>query len=324
MKLFNEKLTSFLISQALIWVPLVAGHQSRRLGIVNERISKRLHATNFACITPVVYGLGTWLLDRSAAGWYWVPLVMTLLLTLTTGVATWVSFRFIAKRQTAGTFALMIPISNTGHTMAGFITLLLLADRGYAFNSLLMIPQIVFVVMVWLPLAMHWGHHGGQSSFARNFRKAIFSWQALQVVGLAVGMTLNYSRVPMPAACRVVMKTFVFAGTALVMFAMGLKLRLGRLGGFHHLLNWVYAAKFVLSPLLVVVLCYFFGLHGLAAGALFIAAAAPSGVNVVAFSTLYDLDVDLANAGYLWSTFIFMLVVLPLIIWVMQWPFFMP
>ena len=107
------------------------------------------------------------------------------------------------------------------------------------------------------------------------------------------------------------------------MFAMGLKLRLRRLGGFHHLLNWVYVAKFVVSPALVVALCLLFHLHGLAAGALFIAAAAPSGVNVVAFSTLYDLDVDLANAGYLWSTFIFMLVVLPFIIWVLQTPFFM-
>lgn len=320
----HDKLVSFLVSQALIWGPLLLGHQCRHRGLVPERLSKPLHATNLTCITPVVYGMGTWLLDRSAAGWYWVPLVMTLLLILTTGVAAWAGFRTIRRRETAGTFALMVPISNTGHTMAGFITLLLLSDRGYSFNALLMIPQIVFVVMVWLPLAMHWGHPHGHRSFLHSFRNAILSGQALQMVGLAVGMVLNYAHVPMPPWCRIVLKTFVFAGTALIMFAMGLKLRLRRLGGFQKMLGWVYLAKFAISPVLMVALCLAFGLHGLAAGALFIAAIAPVGVNSVSFSTLYDLDVDLANAGYLWSTLMFMLLVLPFIIWIMQTPFFRP
>ena len=321
MHVSHDKLVSFLISQAIVWTPLFLGHQLRRRGLVAERLSKPMHAINLSCVTPLVYGLGVWRLDRSAPGWHWVPVVMTLVLILTTAVAAWASFRFIHRRETAGTFALMIPISNTGHTMAGFLTLLLLSDAGYSFNSILMIPQIAFVSMVWYPLGKHWGH-GGHQTFLRTFRQSMLSGQSLQMVGMAVGGALNYARVPMTPFWVIMLKVFVFGGTVLIMFAMGLKLRLRRIGGYQHLLGWIYLAKFLIGPLVMVGLCLAFGIHGLAAGALFIAAAAPSGVNVVSFSTLFDLDVDLANAGYLWSTFFFMLFVLPLIIWILPMPFF--
>jgi predicted permease len=318
---FQDKLVSFLISQALIWIPLLAGRWLRKRALVREAVSRPLHAFNLACITPLVYGLGTWRLDRSAPGWFWVPVVMTILMALLTAVAAWASFRLIPRRDSAGTFALMIPISNTGHTMAGFLTLLLLGEHGYAYNSLLMLCIIPFVSLVWLPLAAHWGQRGGQA-FWRTFVQSIFSAQMFQMVGLGVGLALNFGNVPMAAPWNVALKITVFGGTALIAFAMGLKLRFGRLGGYHRMLSWVYLAKFVVAPAAMVGLCFLFGLHGLAAGALFLAAIAPSGVNVVAFSTLYDLDVDLANAGYLWSTFFFMLFVLPLVIWLLQVPFF--
>lgn len=317
----HDKLVSFLISQAIIWVPLLTGHQLRLRGLVGEGAAKPIYALSLSCITPLAYTLGAWRLDRSTPGWQWVPVAMAILLTLLTVVASWASFRFIARRRTAGTFAILLPLSNTGYTMAGFLTLLLLSDAGYAFNSLLMVPMVVFISMVWFPQAKHLGH-GGRQSFWRSYRQAMLNGQSLQIVGLAAGAGLNYAGVPMAQGWVTMLRAIVFGGTVLIMFAMGLRLRLGRLGGYQSLLRWAYLAKFLVGPLIMIGLCLAFGVHGTAAGALLIAAAAPAGVNVVIYSTLFDLDVDLANAGYLWTTFIFMVVVLPAIILLLQTPMF--
>ena len=323
MQTFQDKLFYFLFSQALVWGPLLLGRTLRKRGVVAERAAKPLHTLNLACITPVVYGLGVWRLDRSAPGWWQAPVAMAILLAVITAGAVWSSFHFVRRRETAGACALMLAISNTGHTMAGFLTLLLLSDAGYSFNSLMMIPLISFVSLVWFPLAMHWSRRG-EASFFSSFARSMLSGQSLQMVGLTVGMALNYFHAPMSRFWIALLKTMVFGGTALVMFAMGLKLRFTRLGGYQKMLGWVYLSKFLVSPLIAIGLCALLGMHGVAAGALFLAAIAPVGVNSVAFSTLFDLDVDLANAGYLWSTLIFMLGVLPFVIWILHTPFFMP
>lgn len=319
----EDKLSFFLISQAIIWIPLFLGHWLRRKGRVRPELAKPIHLVNLSLIAPFVYGLGLWRLDRSTPEWYWVPVIMAILLTVSTVAGAWLSFRFVRNHDSAATLALMIPLSNTGHTLAGFITLLLFSDAGYSYNSLLMWPMILFNYLVWLPQARHWGHGRGQS-FLHSFGKTILSSQSLIMVGLVAGTWLNFKGLPMSPFWIKMLKIMVYVGTVSTMFALGCRLRLGRTFGYQKTLRWVYLAKFLVHPLIVIVLCLAFGVHGLAAGALFIAGCASTGVNVVAFATLFDLDVDLANAGYLWSTAIFMLLILPLIILAIHAPLFQP
>ena len=292
-----------------------------RRGLISQSIAKPLHSVNLSYVIPVVTGLGIWRLDRTAQGWVWVPVVMAILLAISTVLGTWFSFRAIPNRASAGTMAIMIPLSNIGHTLAGFITLLLFSDEGYAYNALLVWPMSIFFIFVWLPLARHWGSPSG-SSLARSFFQTLFSSQALILLGLITGTVLNFMNVPMGPVWILVLKGMVYSSTVLIMFAMGCRLHLGRMWGYQQILKWIYLVKFLIHPLIVIALCLAFGIHGVAAGSLFIAGCASIGVNVISFATLYDLDVDLANAGYLWSTVIFMLIILPLVILALQAPLF--
>ena len=142
------------------------------------------------------------------------------------------------------------------------------------------------------------------------------------LAGLILGTALNLADVPMADIWFTILKITVFLGTILAMFAMGSRMRFSRLGKYHRRLSWIYLVKFAAHPIAMLALCWIFGLTGLPAGVLLIASCMPVGVNVVGFSTIYDLDVDLANAGYLWTTAIFMTVVLPLLILALQAPIF--
>ena len=311
---------SFLTSQALIWLPLLAGNHLRRLGWLKESVSKPLITINLMAFAPVIFTMGIWRLDRSLPKWFMAPLLLALLLAVSTLISMVISPRLSHKRTAVGTYIFMIPLCNIGHTMAGYLTLLLLPDEIFPYNVILMWPMTIFALLVWLPLGIHLGH--GRRSFLRSYGQAVRSPIAMPLVGVLTGSMLNASGIPMPDICFVVLKVMVFAATILMMFAIGCRLHFHRLKRFFRLLGVIHIMKFLVHPMIMVSLCLLFEISGDLAGVLFIASCMPCGVQVVSMSTLFDLDVDLANAGYIWTTVIFMILILPLMILGLQAPLF--
>jgi predicted permease len=317
----RDRLVSFLISQAVVWLPMALGHGLRRREWPVERLAKPIHATCVIGLAPVIYVLGVWGLDRSNDAWWQVPLAYGLLSVVTTVIAGVVSLRMFRDRRAAATHFLSITISNIGYTLAGFLTILLLGQAAFPLNTVLMLPSSVFNFLIWLPLATLMAH-GRERSLAREYVRLIFSPVSMPLAGILVGMTLNFYGPPMGAAWKPALNALVFSTTALTMFGIGCRLRARQGLKFRRTTRWLSLIKFVACPAIAVALCWALGLHGMAAGVVLIASAMPSGVMSIQFSTIQDLDVDLANAGFLLTTATFMIVVLPFLILALQAPMF--
>ena len=156
----------------------------------------------------------------------------------------------------------------------------------------------------------------------QNYRQVIFSPIVMPAVGLLIGGALNFAGLPMSDHAFSALKVLVFISTVSSTFAMGIRMRFQRVVHFSHVLTPVHVIKFLIHPLIMLALCLVFHVSGMAAGVLFIASCMPCAIMVVVLSTIYDLDVDLANAGFIWSTLIFMVVVLPLMILALRLPLF--
>lgn len=311
----------FLISQALIWGPLVLGHRLRKLGWIESSIARPLHWTNMAVLAPVTLALGIWPLNRSLPDWYWSPILMGILVAVSTAFAVWLSPKLTENQSAAGSLMLLIPMNNISYTMAGFLTLLFLPQEAYPYNAIMMYPYLVATFFVWMPLSYYWRHGEGGSIF-KSFMTVIFSPPSMSIVGIGAGTMLNVWAPPMPHALFGFLKFMVFVSTSITMFAIGARMHFRRLTGYTPLLVWLCGVKFIAHPVAMILLCMAFGIHGMLAGSLFIAACMPAGVYGPAIATINDLDVDLANAGYMWSTGIFMVVGLPLMIWALKLPIF--
>ena len=314
-------LRPFLATQAVVWIPLLLGHRMRKLGLIRAARSKGLHTFNLVFIAPVAFALGIWALDRARPDWWWAPLLMTILTGLATALAVWISPRLVPDRAAAGSLMILIPMNNIAYTMAGFLTLLFLPPEAYPYNAILMYPYLLFFFLIWLPLSWHW-RHGGGTPLTHAYAAMLLSPFSMTIVGMAAGTALNVWAPPMPAAAFRFLKVAVFVSTTLTMFAIGVRLRFRAIAGWQRLLVWVYLIKFVGQPAVMLALCWIFSVRGLPAAALFIASCMPAGVNAPAIATLNDLDVDLANAGYLWTTLIFMVLVLPFMIAALDLPLF--
>jgi predicted permease len=314
-------LNTFLYSQLLIWGPLALGHQVRRRAWLAQHWARTLQAFNYYYITPLVLALGIWKLNTTQGHWAAVLVLETLQLTLFSLVGVWLAPRLTPSRAAAGTLAIMVPLSNTGHTMAGFLTIFFLSGSAYAYNALINIPVTLFIGLVWMPLAQHWSARSG-NSFARTLARSLVSVQIFPLLGVAAGFAMKTTPWQMTPALTRLMTTLVIGSTALNMFAIGLRLHLRHTRGYQPVLKWVYLGKFFIMPLVMLAVCMLIGLTGPAAGALVIANCVPVGVMVIGIATIFNLDIDLANAGMLWSTLFFMLLVLPLLVLLLRLPIF--
>lgn len=311
----------FLASQALIWGPLILGHRLRKLGWIEDTLARPLHFANMAVLAPITLALGIWPLNRELPGWQWSPILMGVLVGVSTVFSVWLSPRLTENRAAAGSLMLLIPMNNISYTMAGFLTLLFLPQEAYPYNAIMMYPYLVATFFVWMPLSYHWRHGAGESML-KTFRTVILSPPSMSIVGIGAGTMLNLWAPPMPKPFFGFLKFMVFASTSITMFAIGARMHFRRLSGYTRLLVWLCAVKFMIHPAAMIALCLLFNIHGMLAGALFIGSFMPAGVYGPAIATINDLDVDLANAGYMWSTGIFMIVGLPLMILALKLPIF--
>jgi predicted permease len=318
----GKTLSDFLVAQALVWGPLALGHRLEAHRWVSDRLARPLHAVTVIGLSPVIFVLGIWKLDRGGDDWWRVPFAYGLLLVFSSVIALALSPRLFRNPKSVGTHILLVAVSNIGHTMAGFLTILLIGVEAYPLNAILILPCYLFIALVWFPAAAHWGGGGDARSFGGRYWRLVFSPLALPLLGIAGGLALNFAGTPMTAGWVRLMKALVFVTTALTMFAIGCRLRLRHALCFWNALRWLYAVKFVAHPLIAVALCALLGLHGPAAGVLLIAAIMPAGVMAIQYSTIEDLDVDLANAGFLLSTAVFMILVLPVLILLLRLPMF--
>lgn len=320
--LMTHAWSNFLLAQSLIWLPLALGWWVRHRGFDRPQCSRWLYWVQLVIVFPPSLIIGLWRVERDMPGWIWVPLLYGVLMLLATVFGVLLAKRLESNRERQGALVLLFPMSNIGNTLGGALTLLLLSSTGYCYAVLLMIPWLAFTFIIWIPMARHW-QGDGTGSFWRRLLENLCSSYAVPVVCLLAGIGLNISGAPAPGKqWDWLLKVSVYGGTIMVMFAIGLNMHFRRVGAFRRQIAWVSLFKFLLIPLIAWVLCALCGVTGLPLAVLTIAAVMPAGVYCIALATLFDLDVDTANAGYIGTTVIFMTIVLPILILVLRLPVF--
>jgi predicted permease len=131
-----------------------------------------------------------------------------------------------------------------------------------------------------------------------------------------LGGLLNWAGVQRPEFFRTVVSTFVPLGTVLLLTSIGLALKLRRVQDYLKECVSVSIIKFVLVPVFASSLAYLIGFgnieEGLPLKVVIILSSMPVAFNALIPPSIYDLDLDLANSCWFFTTSL-LVVVLPLL-----------
>ncbi|WP_300717839.1 hypothetical protein [uncultured Desulfovibrio sp.] len=305
-----------LLSLCLIFISLAAGYAAQRLLRIPrprmETVRRRMQSLAVFCLIPCSAMLSLWGLPAPD------PRLLTLPLL---GITAWIWGGFLSLQAArrlrlepsrTGSFYCCGTFSNLG-AVGALVSVLFFGEKAIAIVALFRLCEEMFYFGIAFPVARHLG--GGQGGFHfRSFRPDPVLLLILTALGL--GLVLNVLDVPRPASLGPLASAAMLLATVLFLFAIGLGLRPSRISCYTREAAALAAVKFIGVPALLVPLAGLAGLGGIDGGlplrVVTVLSCMPVAMTALVPPVLFRLDVDLANALWIFST-LALIIILPVL-----------
>lgn len=193
------------------------------------------------------------------------------------------------------------------NAMGVLVGYIFLGEGGLAMVALFRMFEELVYYGIGFPIARSYGKDIAKAvSWMVRLRK-IFTdpFICVSLGALFLGMMLNISGIQRPSFLATVNAIFIPVGTLLLLASIGLRLHFSRMGFIRETLA-VSGIKFIAMPLLAVLAASLLGLGeiygGLPLKAVIIGSSMPVAFNALVAVSLYDLDLDLANSCWFFTT----------------------
>jgi predicted permease len=196
-----------------------------------------------------------------------------------------------------------------------------LGEAGFALVPIYKLLEEFTYYTMGFPLAKYYSTADGavDSTAERLGALAKDPFILVTVTSIILGIGLNLSGLARPSFFAPLNAVFIPLGTGLLLVSIGLALRFSRMRRYAGPCALVVGIKFVAVPLAAVSVAHFLGYgaidHGLPLKVVLILSAMPVAFTALIPPSIYDLDLDLANACWFTTTSA-LVVVLPLLLFV--------
>jgi predicted permease len=228
----------------------------------------------------------------------------------------------LTRRQT-GSFFACGSFTNLG-AMGGLVVFVFLGEAGYALVPLYKLLEEMVYYTIGFPVARYFSAQGGDRVSAVKRIKTVLTdpFFLVALVSIGMGGVLNLTEVPRPEFYKTVNAVFVPFGAIVLLTSIGLAMRFSSIREYLRESLAVAGIKFLLVPITITAMAWALGYcqieNGLPLKVVMLLSAMPVAFNSLVPPSLYDLNIDLANACWLLST-LALIIVLPVLYLVLQW-----
>lgn len=306
-------LVRLLLTLAIIFVSLALGWLCRYLAETDRlKISAakqaylrhQLQSSAIFILMPLAAMLSLWGLPQPEPGLLALPL-LGLAAYICGGTLALLAARMLKlSRIQSGSFFCCGTFTNIG-AVGSLVCLLFLGENSIALAALYRLVEDMYYFGIAFPIAKWFGPEHKDSALNYSAFK-LTPILAIILAALLLGISLNLLNVPRPAFCGTLASISVMAATVFLLFAIGLTLRLARIWRYLRPSLAMCAIKFLAIPLIVISLAAGMGYGtyegGLPLKAVAILCAMPVAMTALVPPSLFRLDVDLANACWVFTT----------------------
>lgn len=292
--------------------PLTLGYLCRCRQTWGEKFFRNMIDFNIFLLYPVLSILSFWVLHLTAE-LMWLP-VFGVVLGIIPGVAAYAGLkRKYHDPLERGSYLLSAILSNFG-TLGGLCAFILFGEIGYAYVQLTVVPQNFVLFLFCFPLAQYYYQ---QSLQGANYKvdpvQIFFNRNQLPVLGLLLGIVLNYCALPRPEFLGRIFDPLVHLGAWTALMPIGFSIELAEMKRYYrHILDLV-PIKFVLTPILSYLMARLVIRDETTIHTLIVIASTPTAINAVVTAKIHNLNVNVAMAAFVVTTALFVLVVFPVL-----------
>lgn len=311
-----------ILTLAIIFISLAAGYFFRRMvewgkiAITSQGLDilrNRLQTWAVFVLIPLAAMLSLWGLPQPHPQLLGLPLLGLVSYICGGALALGGAYVLGFSRTQIGSFFCCGTFTNIG-AVGSLVCLLYLGENSIAMVALYRLLEEIYYFGVAFPVARRFGTPSVRSLLSPG------PLLAMIVSALILGVLLNISGVPRPDICGTVASASVLVSTVFFLFAIGLTLRLSRLGSSLASGLVMCAIKFIGIPAIVIPIGWLVGYGTLESGlplkTVAILCSMPVAMTALVPPSLFRLDVDLANACWLITT-AGLVLVLPWLMWLL-------
>jgi hypothetical protein len=298
---------SFILTQALIIAPLIAGFLARRFLRRTEVLSRRFIMVNLLLLEPPIILWTTWglVITPSLA---LLPMSGLLLVGIGFLLGSLTAPRIGLEGIDRKTFTISSSLANHGFTMGGFICFVLAGEEGLALASVFLVYFVPYTFTLIFTYAQ--GRSEGPSFFF-TLRNSLLNLRNMPLLAALVALSLNGSGLPRPDISFPVFP-LVLGAITIYYFALGLTLEPGALLKYKKEHAYLALVKFLALPLLAALFLQIIPLPHEYKRVILIESMMPAAVYSVITSILFRLNRSMASSLFLVNTALFLVIVIPL------------
>jgi predicted permease len=270
------------------------------------RIRKRLQKTGLLFFMPISFVAAVWVVPFENIRVWFLPLIGAgaLLLGGFCGLGAASLMRKTDLQK--GTLFCCGSFTNIG-SIGALVCFVFLGEPGFALIAFYKLFEEIIYYSIGFPVARYFSGATGGSTLMQRIRQVGMDPFFLAATGaFTCGFILNQSGLPRPAIFEIINAVFVPAGTFILLTSIGLGMRFSSVADNLAEGMAIFLIKFIIIPLAAVSAATALGLNeinnGLPVKVVLIASSMPVAFTALVAASIYELDLDLANACWLVTT----------------------
>ena len=306
-------MTRFLFSLSLILGGISLGYAIQR--VAQRRLAAGSLDNARAMLQKVVMlGLtapisisAIWIVRIPNRSLWLLPLLDVFGILIGGGLALLAASAFNMPPKQAGALFTCGAFTNIG-SIGGLVAFVFLDERAFALMMIYTLLQPLTYNMIGFPIAKSYGLRGAaQTAATRSLAQLMRDpFILIPFFSACVGGVLNLSGLPRPAALGT-LNAFMIPGTTfLLLVSIGMALRFSRVKAHLRECAVIAGIKFVCVPLCVSLCALWLGYRAIDGGlpmkVILIVSSMPVAFNALIASSIYHLDLDVANSCFLFTT----------------------
>ena len=312
----------FVLSIGIIFLGLILGYVVQillRKKIVSipydiETLRKTLQKIALLFFNPIAFMGAIWVVPLEDLKILALPII-GIIAWLLGGTLAFLFARLLGmSRKQTGSYIVSGGFSNIG-SIGGLFCFIFLGEAGFALVSFYKLFEGLIYYSIGFPIAKSFSKDIKEIESASNHVKNVLTdpFILIATVSLLGGLILNMMDIERPEFYTDINAIFVPTATILLLSSIGMAMRFNRVEKYVKEGALIASIKFVIVPIITISIAHLLGFgeidQGLPLKVVIILSSMPVAFTAMVPPTIYDLDVDLANATWLVTTTLLLLVV---------------
>jgi hypothetical protein len=303
-------------------IQMLVRRERIRLPIDIDALRILLQRIALLVINPIAVVGAIWVISLKNATLIALPFVGLFALLAGGGISLGVARMLKFGPQKTGSMYVCGAFTNIG-SIGALVCFVFLGEKGFALVLIYKLFEELSYYAIGFPVAKYYSDSTSEERIRDHLKNLIrdpFILMALSCI--IIGGLLNFSGVDRPEFYATIIAVFVPLMTIMLLTSIGLALRFRRVREYLRECVSLSIIKFICIPIMATTLAYMMGYakidDGLPLKVVMILSCMPVAFTSLIPPSIYDLDLDLANSCWFFTTAL-LVIVLPILLVLIKW-----